>query len=130
MDLLKGILGKIVTGIVALAVLAGAISWFGLSPEQRSDFLQNAGKIAAWAGIVLIFPFATIFVIRRVGCLESNLAGAILVFTYSAAEIIALIGLLGAPPSGGISWLFLTLGALLTTVYNLLICDWLAERFE
>jgi hypothetical protein len=130
MDLLKGILGKIVTGIVALTVIAAGISWFQMTPQDRSAILQNAGRIAGWVGVVLALPWATFFIIRKAAEADSNLAGAILVFTYTAAEIVGLLWLFDWHVSGGISWIFLTLGGLLAAGYNLLICDWIAERFE
>src|SRR5687767_7755022 len=79
MDLLKGMAGKIMTGVVALAVVVGAITWWSMEPASRQAILAGTGRIIAWFGIVVLLPWATFFVIVPVAKRESNLAGGMLV---------------------------------------------------
>ena len=130
MSVLKGILGKIITGMVALAVIAAGISWFQMSPGDRASVMHNTGRIGGWMGIVLILPWATFFASRYATKFDSNIAGGLLVAAYSIFEIWLLLWLFDFDIRGGISWIFVTLGMLVCIAYNLLICDWIAERFE
>jgi len=91
MELLKSVTGKVVGGAVALSVIAGGISWWQMDQPTRDMLLSGAGRIVAWIGVVLTVPWATFFVIGRVGKLESNLAGGVLVLTYTLLEV-ALLG--------------------------------------
>ncbi len=128
MEFLKTVGGKIVGGIVALVVIAAAISWWQMEPATRQQLLGNTGRIAGWFGIVLLVPWATFFVIGRVAKFESNLAGAGLVFVYTALEIVLLAWLFDWKVAGAVGWTFLALGCLLAAVYNLFTCDWIAEK--
>jgi hypothetical protein len=130
MDFLKTTLGKVLTGILALAVIAGAISWWRMDPADRSLILTNIGRLAGWAGIVLVAPWATFFVIGRVGKMDSNLAGGILVLMYTATELVLLLWLFDWSISGAGRWTFAIFGCLLAAVYNLLTCDWIAEKLD
>lgn len=128
MDFLKSIAGKVVTGLVALLVIAAAISWFRMDQAGRDAALSSAGRIASWLGIVLFLPWATFFVIGWVYRMENNLAGGILVLGYTLAEVMALLWLFGLRGHGATAWTFFLVGALLAAVYNLFTCDWIAEK--
>jgi hypothetical protein len=128
MEFLKTVGGKIVGGIVALVVIAAAISWWRMDPAMRQHLLSNAGKIASWFGVVLFLPWATFFVIGRVGKMDSNVAGAALVFGYTALEMLLLAWLFNWSISGATQWTFMVFGGLLAAVYNLFTCDWIAEK--
>src|SRR5215218_2209422 len=80
MELLKTVTGKVVSGAVALAVVAAGISWWRMDEATRQTLLGGTGKIVAWLGIVLVVPWVTFFVIGRVARAESNLAGAVIVY--------------------------------------------------
>ena len=45
MDLLKTVTGKVVAGAVALAVIAGGISWWRMDEATRQMLLSGSGKI-------------------------------------------------------------------------------------
>lgn len=130
MDFLKTITGKIVTGLVALAVIAGGILFWSMDPVARDRLLSNTGRIIEWTGIVLVVPWATFALIGRVGRLESNAAGGMLVFAYTLVEAVVLAWLFHWKIAGSAQWTFLVLGGLLAGVYNLLTCDWIAEKLE
>jgi hypothetical protein len=69
-------------------------------------------------------------VISRVAKLRSNAAGAGMIFAYTLVEFVLLAYLFGLSGHGKTSWAFITAGILLCTVYNLFVCDWIAEKFE
>jgi hypothetical protein len=128
MDFLKSVGGKIISGAVALAVIVAAISWWSMDDATKQMLLTGTGRIISWLGIVLIVPWATFFVIGKVAKLESNAAGAVLVGAYTLIETLVLAWLFEWRMPGPTAWTFLVVGALFAAVYNLLTCDWIAER--
>lgn len=128
MDFLKTIGAKIISGIVGLAVIAGAISWWQMDPSTKHTLLAGTGRILGWLGVFLVVPWATFFLIGRVARLESNAAGGALVLVYTAAEATLLAWLFDWSIRGAMGWTFFAAATLLAGVYNLLTCDWLAER--
>jgi FtsH-binding integral membrane protein len=130
MDFLKSVTGKVVSGLVVLAVVAAGISWWQMEPQTREMLVSGAGRIVAWTFAVLLLPWATFFVISRVNKLDSNLAGGVLVFTYTLLEVVVLAWLFKWRIPGATAWVFLIAAALLAGVYNLFACDWIAEKVE
>ena len=128
MDFLKTVSGKIVSGLVALAVIAAAISWWQMEPETRSMLVRGTGKIVAWFLTVLVLPWATFFVSVRAAKFDSNLAGGAIVLTYTLLELALLGWLFNWSISGAAAWTFVAAGGLLAGVYNLFTCDWIAEK--
>jgi hypothetical protein len=128
MEFLKTVGGKIVGGVVALAVVASAISWWQMDAATREAILAGAGKIAAWTGVVLVVPWASFFLIGRVARMEKNSAGAALVLIYTAIEAAVLAWLFNWSIAGATAWVFYTAAVLVAGVYNLLACDWIAEK--
>jgi FtsH-binding integral membrane protein len=130
MDFLKTIGGKVATGLVALAVIAGGISWYEMDPATRHEIVSGTMKIAAWFGIVIFLPWVTFFVIGGVARMESNLAGGVLVFAYTAIEAVLLAWLFSWSLKGPTAIGFFCAAALVAAAYNLLTCDWIAEKIE
>jgi len=128
MEFLKTVTGKVIAGFVALAVIAGGISWWQMDPDTRHMLVSGTGKIIGWLLLVLIVPWATFFVIGRVGKMESNLAGAVLVASYTLTETLLLAWLFHWSIPGATAWTFLIVGALFAGAYNLFTCDWIAEK--
>lgn len=128
MDLLKSVTGKVVAGAVALAVVAGGISWWRMDESTRQALLSGTGRIVSWLGIVLLLPWATFFLTTWVARRERNSAGAALVAGYTIVEAVLLGWLFGWEVPGATAWTFFVVGVLLAGVYNLLVCDWIAER--
>ena len=128
MDFLKTVTGKVISGLVTLAVIAAGISWWQMDPATKQMLLSGTGKIVSWFGIVLLLPWATFFLIGRVGKFESNLAGGILVAGYTLLEVLLLAWLFDWSISGTGDWTFVALGGLVAAVYNLFTCDWIAEK--
>jgi FtsH-binding integral membrane protein len=130
MDFLKTVTGKVISGLVSLAVIAAGISWWRMDEATKHTLLTNTGRIASWGGIVLLVPWATFFIVGWVAKFESNLAGGILVLVYTLLEALLLGWLFHWSIPGPTAWTFFAVGTLLAAVYNLLTCDWLAEKME
>jgi len=128
MDFLKTIGGKIVTGLMAIAVIAAAISWWEMDQATKDNLLSFTGRILAWFGIVIALPWASFFLIGRVAKLESNAAGAGFVTLLTILEALLLAWLFNWAVKGAMPWTFFAAAALLAAVYNLFTCDWIAEK--
>jgi hypothetical protein len=128
MELLKSVTGKIIAGAVALAVVAGGISWWQMDPDARSQLMGGAGRVFAWLGTILLLPWATFFGTTWVARRQSNAAGAVLVLGYTVVGFAVLLWLFDFTISGAMAWTFVAAATLLAAVYNLLTCDWIAER--
>ena len=128
MDFLKSIGGKIIGGAVALAVVAAGISWYEMDPATRHELTSGTGRIVAWLGVMLLLPWVSFFLISAVAKRESNLAGAALVLAYTAIEGFVLAWLFDFSLHGATAIVFFSAGVLLAAAYNLLACDWIAEK--
>lgn len=128
MELLNSITGKVTAGAVTLAVIAAGISWWQMDPATRHWLVVGTGKIAGWFGVIVFLPWVTFFVTKWVAELDSNLAGALLVAGYTIVEMLLLAWLFGWHMPGATAWTFFAVGALVSGAYNLLVCDWIAEK--
>jgi FtsH-binding integral membrane protein len=128
MDFLKTVTGKVVSGIAGLVIVLAGISWWRMDPKTKDMLLSGTGKIVSWFGIVILIPWATFFIIGWVAKMEKNAAGAILVFLYTALEALFLAWLFNWRIPGPTAWSFFAVGTLVAGVYNLLVCDWIAEK--
>lgn len=128
MDFLKTVSGKVISGICGLIVVLAGISWWRMDASTKDMLLSGTGKIVSWFGIVLLVPWATFFIITWVAKMEKNAAGAALVFTYTLAEALLLAWLFNWSLPGATAWTFFAVGTLVAGVYNLLACDWIAEK--
>jgi hypothetical protein len=128
MEFLKSISGRIVTGLVALGVVAAAISWWQMDESTRQTLVAGTGRILAWFGVMLTWPWVSFAIIARVAKMESNLAGGVLVGAYTVAEVVLLAWLFHWHMPNATAWTFLLLGGLVSGVYNILVCDWIAEK--
>jgi hypothetical protein len=128
MDFLKTVTGKVISGVCGLVVVIAGISWWRMDPATKHMLLSGTGKIVSWGGVVLLVPWATFFLIGWVGRRDSNAAGAALVLGYTALEAMMLAWLFDWRLPGPTAWSFFAVGALVAGVYNLLACDWIAEK--
>lgn len=125
---LSGLASRVLAGVVTVGVLGGGFAWYQLNPQGFESALSNTMRIIAWLGVVAVLPFATFFVIGRVAKMDSNGAGAALVAIYTAMEIVLLLWLWDWRVGGAMAWTFFLCCALTAAAYNLLVCDWLAEK--
>jgi len=129
-DFLKSVGGKVAAGLVGLAVIAGGISWYELDPATRHAIVTDVFRLISWTGIVAVLPWVTFFVISQVAKMKSNAAGAALVFGYTAIEALLLAWLFTWSIKGPTAIGLYSAAVLVAAAYNLLTCDWIAERFE
>jgi hypothetical protein len=131
MDLLKTIGVRVATSLLVIGVIVIAIAWWRMDDATQTAILSSAGRISAWAGVVLALPWATFLLIGWVSRrAESNAAGAALVGGYTIAEAALLAWLLAWSIRGPAAWTAFAAAVLISGIYNLLICDWIAERSE
>jgi hypothetical protein len=130
MDFLKTVTGKVVSGLVALAVIVCAVSWYRMDEQTKQGLISGTGKIFSWLGVVLIVPWLAFALIGRVAKLQSNVAGAVLVVALTGLELAMLGWMFNWSIGGRTAWTFLLLGGLVAAIYNLLTCDWIAEKLE
>jgi hypothetical protein len=130
MDFLKTITGKVVSGLVGVCVILLGISWWRMDDATTQRLLAGSGRIFAWLGIVLVLPWAAFLFIGWVNRQRSNLAGTLLVLGLTLAEALVLLKLFGWNVGGATAWTFFAFGTLFAGVYNLFICDWIAEKTE
>jgi len=128
MEFLKTMTGKIVGGLVGLVVVIAGISWWRMDAGTKNWLLTGTGRIVSWFGIMLLVPWATFFIIGWVAKMDKNAAGAVLVFVYTLIEALLLLWLFEWSLPGATAWSFFAVGTLLAGVYNLLVCDWIAEK--
>jgi hypothetical protein len=128
MELLKSVVGKVAAGLVGLGVIAGGISWWQMDPQTRQMLVHGTENIGLWLGVVVLLPWITFFLIGRVGKANTNLPGAVLIAGYSLAETVLLAWLFHWQILTSTAWTFLVFSGLLAGTYNLLTCDWIAER--
>ena len=127
-DVLKGIGGKVVGGVVLLGVIVAGIAFYQAGPEGRAAFFDASGKIVGWTLAVALAPWALFWLIARVAKRESNEAAGLLILALTAVELAALWWAFGFEVGGAVAVTFFAVGGLLAGVYNLLACDWIAER--
>ena len=128
MDFLKTITGKVISGLVALAVVVCGVSWYFTPPQTKQMLLDGTGKIFAWLGIVLAVPWLAFAVIAWVAKFERNSAGAALVAGLTILELTFLAWLFDWHLGSLVAWSFFVLGGLVAALYNLFTCDWIAEK--
>ena len=129
-DFLKSLGGKIATGVISLAVVAAGLAWWQTAPATKQHILTDTGRLLGWLLLVLIGPWASFPVVGWVSRLQSNAAGAVLVIVMTAAEAAVLAWMFGWSIQGATEWVLYVAAVLICGVYNLLVCDWIAELGE
>ncbi|MCO6435943.1 MAG: hypothetical protein J5J06_02520 [Phycisphaerae bacterium] len=123
--------GRVVTGVITLAVIGGGI-WFWRHPEHLQSIWLTIKYVLAWMGFVLVLPWATFFVTWWVVSKESNLAAGLMLAGYSLADVIVAWYVRESGFSGvnALTWVVLLLGFLSAAVYNFKVCEFLATQAE
>ena len=130
MEFLKTLVGKVATGLIALAVVAGGIAWWQTDPATRHEILSVSGRLSGWAGIVLLVPWACFWLVGWVAKFDSNRSAAVLILVLTGIEAGVLAWLFQWAMRGPTEWVLYVSAALTAGVYNLLSCDWIAEKME
>lgn len=127
-EIAKKMVSFVLAGAVALGVMVGTVSWFQMSPEERQILWNAIGKVLLWVGVVGVVPWATFFLTTWVARRESNLAASGLVGGYTLIELGLLLWLFDFSVGGTIGVVLIFLGFLVALTYNVLSCDWIAEK--
>lgn len=117
-------------GFIGLGVIAGGITWFQMTPAERSEMMGSVLRILGWLGIVLVLPWATYFLTLLAAKRDNNRMAVMLILAYTAIEALVLFYLLGFHPGTSTAWVFVAVGILFAAGYNLLSCDFIADRLS
>jgi len=128
-EFLKSVVGKLVTGAVVLAVFAAGFAWYRMDEAERSALAGGAGRVVGWIVLVTAIPWAIFFLIQRIARLDSNAASGVFILLLTLLEAAGLAWMFQFAIHGSAGWTFFAVGIVLAGVYNLLACDWIAERF-
>lgn len=128
--LLKLSVGRLASAIAALAVIVGGISWWQMEPATRALIIDTVGRCVGWMLAVVAIPWVSFPLITWVAKKDSNAAGVMLVGAITLLEAVALFWLFGFSLPGAAAWALAIAAILLAAVYNVLACDWIAEKFE
>ena len=127
MPFIKNLTQWIIGGATVLAVVAAGVAYFDLPAADRAALWHHVGRVLVWIGLVLVLPWASFFISTAAARRESNAAGAVLIAGYTIVDAVLLWLLVGVP-QGSFLILASVFGLLVALTYNLLTCDWIAER--
>ena len=128
MDFLKTVGGKVATGVVALAVGAAGLAWYETDPATKHAILSTVGRLIGWVLLVGAVPWASFLLVGWVAKFDTNAAGAALVGGLTAVEAGLLAWMFGWAVNGATVWVLYSAAVVTAGAYNLLTCDWIAER--
>lgn len=127
-------LGKYVGGKVVTAILIVAVGltcyYFYKNPEKLEDLWRTVRGALIWLGFAAVLPWALFFVPMQVIKTESNAAAIAMLLGYLVLDILMALWLADWAITGTLVWALVLLGFLLASVYNFLVCDFLAEHAE
>jgi FtsH-binding integral membrane protein len=130
MELVKTALLRIASFGLVGGVVVATIAWWRMDPVEQEEILGRIGRMISWAVLVLILPWATWFLTRWAARKDTNAAGAMLVLSYTLVEAVLLGWLFDFSLNGAAAWTAFVAAVLVAGFYNVLICDWIAERIE
>jgi hypothetical protein len=134
--LLKTVAGKILSGVLTAIIVGGSIALWQMDPTKRDAFLGSVGhgfgvvgKTFGWLLLVGVLPWATYFLSTFAAKFERNAAGVALVGFYTAVDGALLAWLFDWSIAGATGWIFFGGAVLVALLYNVLICDKIAEMY-
>lgn len=126
--------GKYVGAKVLSAILivssAGAGIWFWKHPEQLETIWSVLKSVLVWLGLVLVLPWASYPLTKKVVATDSNRAAIALIAGLFVADGLFALYLSGWSISGALARMVVVLGLLSAAVYNFIVCDFQAQRLE
>ena len=124
-------IGNKVLGTLLLVCSVMIIIWYWrLDPESRQAIWTIARSTLVWLGFVAVVPWALFFVPPRIVRAESNLISALTLLAYWAADIGFAFYLTGGQTGNTWQKGVMLVGFLCAAVYNFVVCEFLADRFE
>jgi len=128
-DFLKSTASKVTVGVVSLAVVAGGISWFQAAPADRQHVVAMTERCFGWLVLVLAIPWLSFALVSWIARQDSNAWSAALIVLMTALEAAGLAWLFSFSIHGPGAWSVYLASIAVAGVYNLLACDWIAEKF-
>ena len=128
MDFLKTVGGKIAGGVVVLAVGAAGLAWYETDPATKHAVMTGIGRILGWVLLVAAMPWAGFGLVGWVAKMDTNASAAGLIVAITAVQATVLAWLFNFHAGGATVWTVYVAAVLIAGVYNLLACDWIAER--
>lgn len=122
--------GKVVTAVLVVASIIVVIWYYRLPVEARTALWASARDVLVWIGFVAVLPWATFFVPVRAVKAESNFISALTLVAYLVVDIVFALFLSEWSTGGAWQAAAMTLGFLCATVYNFVVCDFIADRLE
>ncbi len=121
--------GKVISAVIGVGVIGAGI-WFWNHPEDLAAIWSSIKGAIAWIGFVLVLPWASFFIPVSVVKKESNALAAGMLFGYVVVDAIAAYWLAEWSFENSLTWFVAVIGILAAGVYNLLVCDFVAERVD
>lgn len=122
--------GKVLGAAIFVASALIVIWYWQLPPESKNAIWLALRNGLIWIAFAVTLPWALFFVPAKVLRMESNAASAVMLAGYLALDALMAFWMAGWHVSGVIAWGVLIVGLLAAGVYNLLVCEYLAERAE
>ncbi len=122
--------GKVLTAILAVAVVLVVIWYWRLPAESRAALWGGVRGGLIWLGFVLVLPWALFFVPAKVVRADSNFISGLALFGYLLVDVAFALYLTGGTFGGGWQRALMCVGFLVAAVYNFVSCDFLARRSE
>lgn len=107
-----------------------AVLWFWNNPNQLQALGYVARLTLAWTALVVVLPWALFFVPPLIVKDESNALSALMLAAYLLVDALAALWLAGWHIHGALTWVILLAGLLAATIYNFIVCEFLADRAE
>lgn len=118
----------LVTTCVLGSVLAGI--WFWRHPDDLRALWSVIRLTLAWLGFVTVLPWALFFLPPMVVKKESNALSGGMLIGYLLLDVLVAFWLAGWHVGSTLAWVVLIAGFLAAGVYNLVVCEYIAERTE
>ncbi len=128
--LAKSIGGKLLSAVLGVASILVVVWYWRLPPEARAQIWEMARGALIWLGFVIVLPWALFFVPARVVRAESNWISALTLLIYLGLDMAFALYLTGGRMGAGWQTGAMILGFLIAAVYNLAVCEFLAQRAD
>lgn len=114
--------------VIAVILVGGAVPFEILAMWRMSDSGVAGGYLIAFGLGALVVNAGVFWLVIKGIRPDTNAAAASLVAGITLPELLALWWMFGFGMGGPLAITFFVVGALLAAVYNLLACDWIADR--
>jgi hypothetical protein len=122
--------GKVLSAVLAVAVVLVVIWYWRLTPEARDAMWGTARGALIWLGFVVALPWATFFVPIRVVRMDSNRASGLMIAGYLVVCIALSIYQMGGLPEAAWELVLVVVGWLVALTYTYAACEFIARKVD